>query len=333
MNLSSIASAIAPVNLRSCLISRQGRLVFEHYRDRQTAGQIAKINSCTKSFLSALICIAFDQGLLPSADTPISEFFPQLLDEDDDPRKRQITLRHLLTMSAGFNWTEFGGHNSFPRMTRSADWVRFALEQPMSDHPGDRMEYNSGASQLLAAILVQAAGLPAARFAELHLFGPLGIEAYKWEQDPQGVHTGGFGLWLRPGDMLKFGQLYLQRGVWEGKPLISTEMVSQSVKPAIGVEAPRRGCYAWHWWTDTWLPAAGPGEDNMTSASDPARDGGRFTASSPSPAFDYFYARGYGGNFIYVIPSLETVVVLTDDKRKRDRPPADVFRQLIAPHI
>lgn len=114
--------------------------------------------------------------------------------------------------------------------------------------------------------------------------------------------------------------------------MISPELVSQSVKPAIGVEAPRRGCYAWHWWTDTWLPAAGLREDNITSASDPARDGGRFTASS-SPAFDYFYARGYGGNFIYVIPSLETVVVLTDDKRKRDRPPADVFRQLIAPYL
>lgn len=93
MNLSSIASAIAPVNLRSCLISRQGRLVFEHYRDGQTAGQIAKINSCTKSFLSALICIAFDQGLLPPADTQIREFFPQMLDCDSDLRKRQITLR------------------------------------------------------------------------------------------------------------------------------------------------------------------------------------------------------------------------------------------------
>lgn len=188
-----------------------------------------------------------------------------MLDGDADPRKRQITLRHLLTMSAGFNWTEFGGFNSFPRMTRSPDWVRFVLEQPMSDRPGDRMEYNSGASQLLTAILVQAAGLAAARFAELHLFGPLGIEEYEWEQDPQGVHTGGFGLWLRPGDMLKFGQLYLQRGVWEGKPLISPELVSQSVKPAIGVEAPAAavmpgiggripGCRPQAWGRTTSLP-------------------------------------------------------------------------------
>ncbi|GJM68916.1 hypothetical protein HMSSN036_11320 [Paenibacillus macerans] len=320
MNLSSIASAIAPINLRSCLISRQSRLVFEHYRDRQTDRQIAKINSCTKSFLSALICIAFDRGLLPPADTPISEFFPKLLDGDADPHKRQITLRHLLTMSAGFNWTEFGGHNSFPRMTRSPDWVRFVLEQPMSDRPGDRMEYNSGASQLLAAILVQAAGLPAARFAELHLFGPLGIEAYKWEQDPQGVHTGGFGLWLRPGDMLKFGQLYLQRGVWEGKPLISPELVSQSVKPAIGVEAP----------TAAVMPGIGGRIPGCRRRPEGGQHHFRFRSSAGwrplhrflLPRFRLFLCSRLRRKFYLRHPESGTVVVLTDDKRKETgRPP------------
>lgn len=307
MNLSSITAAIAPLHLRSCLIHREDRLVLEHYRNDQMADEIAKTNSCTKSFLSALICIAFDHGLLPPPDTPIRAFFPQL-DEDPDERKREITLRHLLTMSGGWNWTEFGGHNSFPRMTRSRDWVRFALEQPMADRPGDRMEYNSGGSQLLSAILVQATGMPAARFAEEHLFGPLGIDTYRWEQDPQGIHTGGFGLWLRPVDMMKFGLLYLRQGVWNGQPLIRRERLAESVRPAIDVVAPRRGCYAWHWWTDVY------------------RENG--TAS-----FDFFYARGYGGQFIYVIPSLETVVVLTDDKRKRDRPPAEVFRLGIAPYL
>lgn len=318
MNLSSISTAIAPLHLRSCLISRQGRLVFEHYRNPQSAGEIAKINSCTKSILSALICLAFDHGLLPPPETKIREFFPRLT-ADPDPRKREITLLHLLTMSGGFNWTEFGGHNSFPRMTRSADWVQFTLEQPMSDRPGDRMEYNSGGSQLLSAILVQATGMPTARFAERYLFGPLGIEAYKWEQDPQGVHTGGFGLWLHPADMLKFGRLYLQQGTWENKQLITPELLKRSVQPAIGVEAPRRGCYAWHWWTDTYMAAG------VTGATG--------TAGVNTAAFDYFYARGYGGQFIYVIPSLETVVVLTDDKRKKDRPPADVLRQYIAPYL
>lgn len=307
MNLSSISAAITPLHLRSCLIYRGHQLVFEHYRNGPVKEQIAKTNSVTKSFLSALICIAFDRGLLPSPDTPIRTFFPQL-DADSDERKREITLRHLLTMSGGWNWTEFGEHHSFPRMTRSRDWVRFALEQPMADRPGDRMEYNSGSSQLLSAILVQAAGMPVDRFAEEHLFGPLGIDTYRWEQDPQGIHTGGFGLWLRPSDMLKFGLLYLRQGVWNGRQLISRERLEESVRPAIDVEAPHRGCYAWHWWTDVYT-----GDRNSS--------------------FEFFYARGYGGQFIYVIPSLETVVVLTDDKRKRDRPPTEVFRLNLAPHL
>ncbi|KKO52988.1 serine hydrolase domain-containing protein [Paenibacillus sp. DMB20] len=311
MDLSSLSSTIAPVDLRSCLISRNGRLIFEHYRNRHVPEETAKVNSCTKSFLSALICIAMDQGILPGPKTRIAEFFPRLA-ADPDPRKREITLEHLLTMTAGFQWTEFGGQKSFPRMTRSPHWIDFVLDQPMSEMPGTRMEYNSGVSQLLSAILVQAAGVKTARFAETELFGPLGIEDYKWEADPQGIHTGGYGLWLRPADMLKFGRLYLQLGRWEQEQLISKERVIRSVQPAIPANAPNRGFYGWHWWTDTYEAEAdgdGPG----------------------SPAFGYYYARGYAGQFIYVVPILETVVVLTDDKRKRERHPANVFRQFIAP--
>jgi CubicO group peptidase (beta-lactamase class C family) len=309
MKMSLLSPAIAPLDLKSCIISRQGQLTFEHYRDRHTATAIAKINSCTKSVLASLICIAMDKGLLPQPISPLSVFFPQLVSYRES-RKQEITLQHLLTMSAGFNWTEFGGQNSFPRMTRSPNWVNFVLEQPLSDCPGARMEYNSGVSQLLSAILVQATGMTTARFAELYLFGPLGIESYKWEHDPQGIHTGGFGLSLSPSDMLKFGQLYLQNGKWDNKQLISRELAARSVQSAIPVEAPRRGCYGWHWWTDSYPFAP---------------------KDSTTPSLDYYYARGFGGQYIHVVPSLEIVVVLTNDKQKKEQHPADVFRQIIAP--
>lgn len=307
MDLSSIAAAIPPLNLRSCLIHRHGEIIYEHYRHSQIAEELSKVNSCTKSYLSALICIALDHGILPSADTKLQEFFPQLR-KDKDSRKQHITLRHLLTMTGGWHWTEFGGHNSFPRMTRSPDWVGFALDQPLSHQPGEVMEYNSGSSQILSAVLAQASGLSITRYAEEYLFGPLGIEAYRWEQDPQGIHTGGFGLWLRPCDLLSLGLLYLQKGKWKQRQLISSNYVELSVSPAIDVTAPWRGSYAWHWWNDSFEEGGGPG-------------------------YDYFYARGYGGQFIYVIPSLETIVVLTDDRRKREHPPADVFRRFIAPYF
>lgn len=310
MNGSQLSAALAPQNLRSCLISREGRLIYEQYREPHIVTQITKINSCTKSILSALICIAIGQGLLPQPSAPLSHFYPQL-QLDADKRKAAITLEQLLTMSAGFNWTEFGGQNSFPRMTRSENWTDFVLQQKLSHNPGEHMEYNSGVSQLLSAILVQGTGMPTARFAELHLFGPLGIEQYEWEQDPQGIHTGGFGLRLRPSDLLTFGQLYLQQGKWAARQLIPSELITRSTQTAMQAEAPRRGGYGWHWWTDSYAIAAGG-----TTGSE----------------LHYYYARGYGGQFVYVLPALETVVVLTQDHQgKQKKPPVDVFREWIAP--
>ncbi|MBW4083035.1 serine hydrolase [Paenibacillus sp. S150] len=310
MKPTSLTAAVAPLNLRSCLISLRGGLRFEHYRDGRTASEMAKINSCTKSVLSSLICIAMDKGLLPGPAAGAAGFFPQLR-RDMDKRKQEITLEQLLTLSAGFRWTEFGGLNSFPKMTRSPNWVEYVLEQPLADDPGTRMEYNSGVSQLLSAILVQASGMTTARFAEQYLFGPLGITEYQWEADPQGIHTGGFGLKLRPADLLKFGQLYLQQGNWEKTQIISRRRVACSVQPALAAEPPRHGGYGWHWWTDS-IPL-------------------RSTNGEPA-AMDYYYARGYAGQFVYVLPEAQSVVVLTrDSKRGKNNPPPDVFREHIAP--
>ncbi|MDF9844795.1 MULTISPECIES: serine hydrolase [unclassified Paenibacillus] len=309
MDTSKLSAALAPYQLRSCLISSEGRLVFEHYRETGTDGELAKINSCTKSILSALVCIAMQKGLLPQPETLLAEFYPRLR-QDRDPRKAAITLEHLLTMSPGFNWTEFGGQNSFPRMTRSENWIDYVLEQPLSHNPGEHMEYNSGVSQLLAALLAEGTEMPVARFAESVLFSPLGIEQYEWEQDPQGIHTGGFGLRLRPVHLLRFGQLYLQRGQWDHRQLIASELVDRSTQTALLAEAPRRGGYAWHWWTDSY-----------TQSVDTAAES----------ELHYFYARGYGGQFIYVLPKLETVVVLTQDNRGKQKRAADVFRESVLP--
>ena len=316
MNLSHLTTAISTIDLRSCLISRDGRLLFEHYRHSRIPDELAKVNSCTKSVLSALLCIAMDRGMLPEPHTPIAEFFPKLL-ADPDSRKKDITIEHLMTMTPGFKWTEFGGIQSFPRMTRSDDWVDFVLSQPLAEAPGRKMEYSSGASQLLSAILARACGMPIARFAELELFGPLGIESYEWETDPQGLHTGGYGFRLRPVHLLEFGRLYLDRGRLGERRLVSEERALRSVQPAVPASPPNVGYYGWHWWTDTFAEQAAG--DN---------------ASAPlSSSFDYFYARGYGGQFVYVIPDLRIVVVLTDDKRKKDRKPVNAFLDLIAPAL
>ncbi|WP_445671236.1 serine hydrolase domain-containing protein [Paenibacillus sp. FSL K6-2862] len=336
MNPSSVQSIfqqqIPSLDLRSCLVSMQGENIYKHYRNQEAASQIAKVNSCTKSVLSALICIAMDHGWLPDASTPLSAFFPALV-SDPDPRKSQITLEQLLTMTAGFNWDEFGGQNSFPRMTRTEHWVNFALEQRLSHTPGTHMEYNSGVSQILAAILMQHTGMSVAGFAERYLFGPLGIKEYQWECDPQGVHTGGFGLKMLPDDLLKFGQLFLQEGMWHGERLISSELVNRSTEAFIPVTPPNRGSYGWHWWVET-CKIDNPSECSEKREPSPLSESTSINSVDQNKTvLDYYYARGFGGQFVYIVPELELVTVLTNDKRKKEKPPLDVFPRLIAPQL
>jgi CubicO group peptidase (beta-lactamase class C family) len=213
-------------------------------------------------------------------------------------------------MTSGWEWSEFGGINSFPRMTKTAHWLQFALEQPMADVPGERMVYNSGCSQLLAGILMQTTGMPVSKFAEQHLFGPLGVEDYLWEVDPQGIHTGGFGLSLKPSDMVKFGQLFLQRGAWKGRQLLSSNWVQQSTQPRIQANKPREGFYGWHWWVSSFQ-----------------------TDEQPAQDVPYYFALGFGGQYIIVVPSHDLVAVLTNDKHKKRKPPLDLFLQYIAPAL
>ncbi|OPA74300.1 serine hydrolase [Paenibacillus selenitireducens] len=308
-DLQSIERSIASHDLRSCLVLKQGQYVLEYYREPEITSQIHKINSCTKSILSALIGIAIDQGKIQGTSTPIHHYYPEVL-QDHDSRKHQITIEHLLAMTSGWEWSEFGGINSFPRMTKTAHWLQFALEQPMADVPGERMVYNSGCSQLLAGILMQTTGMPVSKFAEQHLFGPLGVEDYLWEVDPQGIHTGGFGLSLKPSDMVKFGQLFLQRGAWKGRQLLSSNWVQQSTQPRIQANKPREGFYGWHWWVSSFQ-----------------------TDEQPAQDVPYYFALGFGGQYIIVVPSHDLVAVLTNDKHKKRKPPLDLFLQYIAPAL
>ncbi len=302
MDLDALSRQCELQELSSCLIHRRDALIYRYEQIAGASSRLAPINSCTKSVLSALICIAMDQGKLPGPDTPAARFFPQLRD-DPDERKQAMTLEHLLTLTAGFRWTEFGGANSFPAMTRSANWTAYTLEQPLADTPGTKMVYNSGVSQLLAAVLAQAVDETIAAYAERHLLHPLGIERYAWKRDPQGIHTGGFGMELAAADMLKFGLLFLHEGRTQGRQLISEALVNRATSPAISVSPPERGSYGWHWWCDE---IAG---------------------------LRYYYARGFGGQFIVIAPALDAVIVLTRQPRKRGPSPLDLFREHIAPML
>ncbi|MBN1813276.1 MAG: serine hydrolase [Anaerolineae bacterium] len=261
--------------VHSVLIIRNGVVVTEAYfwpynRDREHG-----LASCTKSFLSALIGIAVDEGYLDLDDKAL-DYFPDHTIENDSPLKREITVEDLLRMRSGLDWPESSvsyssGKNILGQMMRSRDWVQFVLDRPMAITPGTTFNYSTGDSQLLAAILEQATGMTTHEFARTRLFEPLGVRPmhWYWTFAPEGDAFGGGGLHLTPRDMAKFGYLYLQGGVWEGEQVVPADWVEASVTPAQ---------YGYQWWR-----LAGGG----------------------------YAALGYGGQRIAVVPDLDLVVVIT----------------------
>jgi CubicO group peptidase (beta-lactamase class C family) len=223
--------------LQSVLVMRDGRLVFERYYDGTTRDDEHEIFSVTKSILSALIGIAAREGRFPALDSKFVEFFPDQLQPDADPRIREITLRELLTMTAGYADTGPG---------ETDNSVTTLMNRPLESDPGTAFAYDSGSAHLLAAVLAKTTGVPAAAFARRRLFGPLGIRPAYWYADGQGRSLGSTGLALRPRELARFGQLYLQQGRWRGRQLVPLAWLFTSTTAHVqGGD----GCgYGYLWW-------------------------------------------------------------------------------------
>jgi CubicO group peptidase (beta-lactamase class C family) len=216
-------------------------------------GDLHTLQSVTKTFTSIVIGVAATRGDFPSIDRPVLSFFDGARVANVDDRKRRMTVRHLLTMTAGLDWDEnrpYGDTaNSAIRMEGSYDWVRFAIDRPMAEEPGRRFNYNSGASQLLAHVFRRATGVDIEDYAARHLFAPLGITDWFWKRTPAGpVDTEG-GLYLRSEDLAKLAYLFLRDGAWDGKQLVSRDWVRASVAPAVATgPAPAAPRYGLKWW-------------------------------------------------------------------------------------
>jgi CubicO group peptidase (beta-lactamase class C family) len=282
------------VNIHSVLIVRHGVLVLDEYfpgtsynrpYTRFDKDTLHSMQSVTKSYNSALVGIAIDQGHIGSVDDKISTYLPEYADIFEHSERDSIRIKHLLAMTAGLYWDEWTYPNDDIRntnvaMARSPDPVRYALELPVMAPPGTTFLYNSGMSITLGRIVHNATGLRPNEFAEQYLFGPLGITDYYWYCCTDGtVHTGG-GLWLRPRDMAKFGLLFLNGGRWGEEQVVSEGWVNESVQQhAPGVE------YGYQWWLSSY--------------------------TLRGQVIECYSARGRGGQFIFVLPDLDLVVVFT----------------------
>lgn len=290
--------------VRAIVVARDNRIVFQHYY-RTTPQTYWDVESVTKSVVSTLIGIAMAEGRIKSLDQTLAELLPRQA-RSMSAAVDGTTLRQLLTMSGGFP-ADTGATGSV--FWRSRDWVGTILRHPASS-PGDFTYSNAGA-HLVSAILQQATGMSALAYARSHLFGPLGIPShpvmdgvttlanlrswssakFAWPEDPQGINTGWWGLKLRPMDMVKLGQLYLDNGRWHGQQIVPATWVANATTAQVGaasspVEA--GDGYGFLWWTGH-------------------ADG--------SPTFT---AAGYGGQLLEVVPDRHLVVVTATEYRLDD---------------
>ena len=293
--------------LYSLLVSQRGEVVLERYFNGARSARAANVKSVSKSIISALVGVAIDRGLVPGPETPIRTYFPELT-KDRDARKQRITIEDLLTMRAGLESTS---NRNYGRWVQSQNWVQHALAKPLFAMPGAEMEYSTGNTHLLSAILTKATKTSTWQFAQDALAKPLGFTLARWPQDPQGIYFGGNDMLLTPRQMLAFGELYLRDGRVKGsapftnvQQVVPEKWIERSFVPR-GTSAISGNQYGYGWWM---------------------RDLAGHQA---------YFAWGFGGQYIILVPDLDLVVVTTsasdvaEDRRTHRRTLFELVEDLV----
>lgn len=269
------------------VVVRGGYIVHERYfGGRYGRNDPVKIRSVTKSVTGCLIGIALAEGYLESLDQTLGELIPHKIPDGADPLTQTITVRHLLTMTAGWQW-DIG--TDYQRLIASENWLEYTLSQPVWYEPGTFYAYNSGGSHVLSVILTEVTGRDTADYAQEKLFSPLGIARPTWQRSPQGETVGGFGLELTPRSMAKVGFLYLNRGRWAGDRIVPASYVDASTSYQSSGDSTGLAAYGYQWWV---------------------------TEAYGMPTY---FALGFGSQYIYVAPDRDLVIVIV--KGFDDPPP------------
>ena len=275
----------------SLLIIKNDYLVAERYYNEGSVDQKDRLQSVTKSYTSALVGIALEQGYLSSVDQNMLDFFPEMDGKVTDPRKEQITIRQMLQMRAGYPWEETDP--VFWEGLLSGHYPPLIEEFPLTADPGTEFQYSNLTSNWLGIILHRVTGTNLKTFAEEYLFSAIDVEPGEWGQDAEGHNNGCADLHFSARDAAKFGQLYLNDGIFEGKQVVPADWVHDSLQqyskninasggfPANwGLSISDIG-YGYQWWS------AKAGDHHLD------------------------FAWGHGGQFIVLVDKLDMVIVLT----------------------
>jgi CubicO group peptidase (beta-lactamase class C family) len=265
--------------LRTLIVARHGEAELErHYRGPGLDAP-ANVKSVSKSILSAIVGIAIADGHLDGVDQPVSPFFARYISATADSAVQRITVGNLLTMQSGLQGTS--GSN-YGRWVTSPNWVRHAVTRPMEAEPGTVRRYSTGNSHLLSAVLTQATGSSTWAYARDRLAQPLGIALPRWPADPQGIYFGGNEMRVSPRDLLRFGEMYRNGGRHEGRQVVPEAWVQASLVPHTRARRSNEG-YGYGWFV------------------------------GQVRGWPMYYAWGYGGQFIFIVPDLELTVVTPSD--------------------
>lgn len=278
----SCSSPASENSMQSLLVCQNGQLVSEEYFNGFDKQDYANVQSLTKGLASILIGIAIDQAVIKSEDQAIDSFFADEFKSITDTDKRKITIKHLLNQTSGLQWDGYLEHENW---LKHPDPISDVLSRKLEHQPGTRHNYNSGATHLLSAILTKASGKSTLDFAQEYLFDKLNIESVKWEKRNNGYYDcAGFGLSMRPAALVKIGLLLEGMGTYEGTKVVSENWVaklldeSEKSNTKWGIRKSTHG-YCWY--------------------------------KSKINGDEVNYGMGYGGQFIFMIPAKQLVIVTT----------------------
>jgi len=296
------------VAVHSIIIYKNGTIPYEKYFEPFDENVLHNLKSTSKGIISALTGIALHEGYIDSLEESVLSYFPEY-DVDDSTGKADITIRDLLTMSAGLKWKE-NNLNSMYTFFVDKRIAKRVLSQPLETEPGTRFNYNTGLTHLLSAIISKASGMSTLEFAEDYLFNPLDIQNVQWDTDREGYHIGGSELFLTSRAMTKIGVMYLHNGEYRGSRIVPGEWVTASTSTQIGGYFHGANIqYGYLWWLNIGNPL-------FTYLDDEER----------------YLAMGARGQRIFIYPEKNAVIVITADQA--DESQCDILiRDFILPAL
>ena len=277
------------ITLHSIMILKHGEVVYEKWLNGQSAETPHQMYSVSKTFTATAVGLAINEGKLNLSD-PVVKFFPDKLPAEQSDNLKAMTVRDLLTMTCG--------HDVEPNSQNrdSVDWVEFFLAWPVIHKPGEYYLYNSIGTYMLSAIVQKVTGEKLIDYLDTRLFQPLHIARPEWDESPQGINCGGWGLQLKTEDMAKMGQLFLQKGVWNGKQIVPAEWLKEMSSYQVP-SAPSGTRF-------DELEKAGLNKDNNDWVQG-------YGDQMWICRHNAFRADGFAGQYIMVFPDRDAVLVLT----------------------